>query len=142
MFNKVLIKEYNQKYPNKIQLNTAAEVYSEMHDIKQNDREFLVVFHLNTKNQIIAREIVSIGILNASLIHPREVFKHAICFSANAIILSHNHPSGDPTPSSEDIRVTKTLRDVGSLIGIDLTDHVIVCENDYYSLRMHNHDIF
>lgn len=98
-----------------------------------SDREQFLVLLLNSKNRIIKDEIVSIGILNASLVHPREIFKSAIRESANAIILVHNHPSGDSEPSSEDVFVTEQITKAGRLIGIKVLDHVIIGRNSHYS---------
>ena len=84
------------------------------------------MFLLNVKNQIIAKEVISIGILDGSLIHPREVFKAAVCAGAASIIVAHNHPSGDTTPSVQDREVTTRLREAGKILGIPLVDHVIV----------------
>ncbi|MCK5333958.1 MAG: DNA repair protein RadC, partial [Candidatus Aenigmarchaeota archaeon] len=91
--------------------------------------------YLDTKNRIIRDEIVSVGTLNSSLVHPREIFKGAIKESANAIILVHNHPSGDPTPSEEDKEVTKRLSDAGELLSINMLDHVIVGADEFYSFE-------
>jgi len=96
--------------------------------------EFSKRYALDSKNKIIKDEIISTGILNASLVHPREVFKSAIKESANAIILVHNHPSGDPTPSEEDKRITKILFDAGKFLDIKLLDHVIIGDT-YYSFK-------
>ena len=90
---------------------------------------------LDTQNQIISEELISVGILNASLIHPREVFNPAIKASSNSIILIHNHPSGVCKPSKEDETITKRLSDAGDLLDIKLLDHIIVGKNDYCSLR-------
>jgi DNA repair protein RadC len=90
---------------------------------------------LNTKHAVIAKKIVSIGHLNASLVHPRELFKDVIKKSSAAVILVHNHPSGDPTPSDEDIRVTKRLCEAGELLGIKVLDHIIVAGGRYLSFR-------
>ncbi len=98
-----------------------------------SDREQFLVLLLNSKNRIIKDEIVSVGILNASLIHPREVFKSAIRESANAIILVHNHPSGDPMPSEEDKVVTGIFKEAGRLLNIQVLDHVIIGRNSHYS---------
>lgn len=103
--------------------------------IGNEDREHFVVMMLSTKNTINAIHTASIGSLSSAIVHPREVFKAAIVANASSIILGHNHPSGDPTPSSEDIEVTKRLRDVGDLIGIDVLDHVIVGDERFYSLK-------
>lgn len=100
-----------------------------------NDKEYFMILHLNSKNRVIKDELVSIGTLNASLIHPREVFKSAIKESANSIILVHNHPSGDPAPSEEDEEVTERLFDAGDLLDIKVLDHVIIGSNDHYSFR-------
>lgn len=98
-----------------------------------SDREQFMVILVNSKNHIIKDEIVSVGILNASIVHPREVFKSAIRESAHAIIVAHNHPSGDPTPSEEDIIVTNSLVDSGNLLNIKLLDHIILGTKSYYS---------
>ena len=98
------------------------------------DREAFIVLLMNTKNRIIAEEVVSVGILDGSLIHPREVFKAAVAGSAAAIIIAHNHPSGDPAPSKEDQEVTRRLRDAGKILGIPVLDHVIVApEGGFFS---------
>ncbi|MBU4502279.1 MAG: DNA repair protein RadC [Nanoarchaeota archaeon] len=99
------------------------------------DKEHFMILHLDSKNRVIKDETVSIGTLNASLIHPREIFKSAIRESANAIILVHNHPSGDPTPSEEDEEITKRLFDAGELLNIKLLDHVIVGDEGCWSWR-------
>jgi len=98
-------------------------------------KETFKALYLDTKNQLIREETVSIGSLDASVVHPREVFKTAIQESAAAIILAHNHPSGDPEPSREDIELTRRLREGGSLIGIEVLDHIIVGDGRYTSLK-------
>lgn len=103
--------------------------------IGDSDREIFVVLHLNTKNEVTAYEEVSIGSINATIVHPREVFKSAICNNAAKIILSHNHPSGNPKPSKEDIQITNRINDAGEIIGISVLDHVIIGDNTYYSLK-------
>lgn len=100
-----------------------------------NDKEYFMILHLNSKNRVIKDEVVSIGTLNASLIHPREVFKSAIKESANSIILVHNHPSGDPAPSEEDEEITEKLFDAGDLLDIKVFDPVIIGSNNHYSFR-------
>lgn len=102
------------------------------------DREMFCCVLLDTKNRPIANHIVSIGTLNTTLVHPREVFRPAIRASANAIILSHNHPSGDPEPSKEDILITKRLVEVGEIVGINVLDHVIVGDKNFVSLKQEN----
>lgn len=90
------------------------------------DREGFAVIHLNARHEPVSVEIVSVGSLNASIVHPREVFKGAILAGAASIIIGHNHPSGDPEPSDEDRSITRRLADVGDLLGIAVLDHVIV----------------
>jgi DNA repair protein RadC len=105
-----------------------------------DDRETFVALYLNTKNRVIKKEIVSFGSLNANVVHPREVYKEAILNSAASVIVSHNHPSGDPTPSREDLEITEKLYEAGKIIGISLLDHVIIGEDGYfYSLKERGH---
>ena len=89
-------------------------------------QEAFVVITLNTKNKVLGKHLISIGTLNSSLVHPREVFRVGIMDNANAMILAHNHPSGDPTPSAEDIKVTRQLVGAGEIMGIKVLDHVIL----------------
>ena len=90
------------------------------------DKEAFVVAFLNTKNRVIDHEVVSVGTINSSIVHPREVFRNAIINKANAVIICHNHPSGDLTPSTEDINITKRLKETGNLLGIKVLDHLII----------------
>ncbi|MEW6724787.1 MAG: DNA repair protein RadC [Bacillota bacterium] len=106
-----------------------------MEEMRYLDKEHFQVVLLDTKNQVLGVQLVSIGGLASSIVHPREVFKEAIRRSAAAIILSHNHPSGDPTPSQDDIDVTRRLREAGKLLGIEVLDHIIIGDNRYMSLR-------
>ncbi len=97
--------------------------------------EHLKVLLLNTKSKVISIETASIGTLNASIVSPREIFKQAIRKSAASIVLVHNHPSGDTTPSTEDISATARIKECGKILGIQLLDHVIIGDIYYYSLR-------
>ena len=106
-----------------------------MEDLRYLQHEQFKILLLNTKNVIIACEEVSRGSLNASIVHPREVFARAIKRSAAAVILVHNHPSGDPTPSQEDINVTRRLVEVGRLVGIDVLDHLVIGDGVFCSLK-------
>lgn len=106
-----------------------------MEELRHLTQERFVCLFLNTKNQVLAQHTVFIGSLNSSVVHPREVFKEAIRRSSASIICLHNHPSGDPTPSKEDIEVTKRLIQVGQIIGIDVLDHVIIGDGRFYSLK-------
>lgn len=98
------------------------------------DREYSVVLGLNTKNEVNVISTISIGSLNSTVIHPREVFKILIESNSASFILGHNHPSGDPSPSKEDINVTLRLKECGKIMGIELLDHIIVGDNTYKSL--------
>ena len=103
--------------------------------LEESDREQLLVCCLDAKNQPTAINVVSVGNLNKSLVHPREVFKPAILSNSASIILFHNHPSGDPTPSNEDKLITQRLRESGEILGIKLIDHIIIGDNSYTSLK-------
>lgn len=103
--------------------------------IQYKKQEHFHCLYLNTKNQVIHERTVFIGSLNASIVHPREVYKEAFKHSAASIIVAHNHPSGDPTPSREDIDVTKRLIEVGEVMGIECLDHIVVGDDRYISLK-------
>lgn len=106
-----------------------------MEDMRVLNQEHFVALFLNTKNQVIHRQTIFIGSLNASIVHPREVFREAVKRSAASIIVAHNHPSGDPTPSQEDIHVTRRLVESGKMIGIELIDHIIIGNRKFVSLK-------
>ncbi len=99
-------------------------------------RESFFVFHLNNNHEIISFETVSIGTINQTLVHPREVFRAAIAIGASAIIIGHNHPSGKAVPSREDIRVTKNLVEAGEILGIPVVDHLVVRRTGFYSFKL------
>ena len=103
--------------------------------LRKEHREHFLVLLLNARHEVLGKETVSIGSLNASIVHPREVFKPAITASAASVILVHNHPSGDPEPSEEDLTITKRLVEAGELLGIQVLDHVIVASRGVVSLR-------
>lgn len=109
-----------------------------MDKMKYLEQEHFNIALLDTKNQILSIDNISIGTLNASIVHPRDVFKLAIKKNANSMILIHNHPSGDPSPSNEDIRVTERLAEVGEITGIKVLDHIIIGDNRYTSFREKN----
>jgi len=111
------------------------DVWQELKDIRSNKKEHFVIFYLDTRNQEIKREIISIGSLNANLVHPREVFEPAVRHTAAQIIIAHNHPSGDPEPSEDDLEVTKRLIEAGKILGIEIIDHIIVAKNSFLSFK-------
>lgn len=106
-----------------------------MEEMRVLNKEYLKVIVLDTKKNIITIKDISIGSLNSSIVHPREVFIEAIKSGGDSIIICHNHPSGDPTPSKNDIQVTKRLCECGKLMGIDLVDHIIIGDRKYESLK-------
>lgn len=118
------------------------------HILNGADREHLLVLSIDSKCRPLAIEIVSIGTVNATIAEPREIFKHAVLANAVGIILVHNHPSGDCTPSEEDTVITKRVNEAGKLLGIPLKDHVIIGDDGYFSynkngsLDVSNHDGF
>jgi DNA repair protein RadC len=103
--------------------------------LRKEAREHFLVLLLNARHEVLGRETVSVGSLNASIVHPREVFKPAILCSAASLVLVHNHPSGDPEPSEEDLAITKRLVEAGELLGIGVLDHVIVGSRGIVSFR-------
>ena len=106
-----------------------------MENMRYLDREHFKAIFLNIKNQVLALETISVGTLDSSIVHPRELFKAAIRKSSAGIILLHNHPSGDPTPSREDIEITKRFYKGGEILGISVLDHVIIGDNKFISLK-------
>ncbi len=106
-----------------------------MEEMRYLSQEHFVVLFLNTKNQVSAHETIFIGSLNASIVHPREVFQAAIRRNSASIICMHNHPSGDPTPSPEDIDVTRRLVEAGKILGIEVLDHIIIGDRRYTSMK-------
>jgi len=120
----------------KVKIKNAEDVYNYFKDeLEVKNKEHFYALFLDTKNRIIGEELVSVGTLNASVIHPREVFCSAIKCSANSIILVHNHPSGECEPSIEDEEVTKIINDAGNLLEIYLIDHVIIGKGSFKSLK-------
>lgn len=131
---RVLVSEENKK---KINSPTDVSNYlmKEMGDLK---KEHFNIIMLDNKNQVIEVHNVSIGSLNSAIVHPREVFKNAVRRSSASIILAHNHPSGNASPSKEDISITKRLVECGELMGIKVLDHIIVGKKEYFSFKEHN----
>lgn len=106
--------------------------------IKGKKKEHFLVLCLDTRNHLINTHTVSVGSLDCSIVHPREVFKEAISSCAASVIFVHNHPSGDPTPSEDDIKLTKRLVEASEIIGIDVLDHIIICDEDHLSMKAKN----
>lgn len=112
--------------------DAAALLMEEMRYLK---KEYMKLMLLNTKCQVISIEDISVGSLNASIVHPREVFQPAIKKSCASIIMAHNHPSGDPAPSKEDIAITRRIYEAGKIIGIELADHIIIGDGIFVSMK-------
>lgn len=107
-------------------------------NLSNSPQEKFVMIALDVKNNIAGAFTVHIGTTNASIVHPKDVFQRAILTNASSIIIAHNHPSGDPTPSPEDIEVTRRLCEAGALLGVEILDHIIIGDNHaYYSLKEH-----
>ena len=116
-------------------ISNPADAIPMVAEIKDERKEHFICLYLNARNQIIHKETVSIGSLSASIVHPREVFLAAITHSAASIILAHNHPSGDVSPSQDDIDLTHRLVRAGDIMGIEILDHIIVASADFVSLK-------
>jgi len=110
-----------------------SQIYETFSFLMKETKEMFLTAHLDGKNRIICMDLVSIGSLNQSIVHPREVFKTALLSSAAAIILVHQHPTGDPSPSSEDIAITRRLKEAGDIMGIKILDHIIIGDGEYLS---------
>jgi len=124
----------------KPKINSPEDVYRHIYPImREQKKEMFIELCLDTKNHITREEIISVGSLNANIVHPREVFRFALTASAAHIIVAHNHPSGDPTPSREDIEITKKLVETGNIMGIPLLDHVIIGDGRHFSMKEAGH---
>lgn len=133
VFSREVIREALPLYYATDRFISPEQVFELFRDLSLETKEHFLAFHLDGKNKIICLDRVSVGSLNQSIVTVREVMKSALLSSAAAIILVHNHPSGDPTPSGEDISITKRLTEAGVLIGIPVLDHIIVGNNQYVS---------
>ncbi|MFH1900337.1 MAG: DNA repair protein RadC [Patescibacteria group bacterium] len=112
-------------------INNAKDAMAQLQELRTAKKEHFVVLYLNARNQLVHKETISIGTLNASLVHPREVFKPAIDCLASNIILAHNHPSGDVEASEEDIELTRRIKRAGDIIGIEVIQHIVISNNNY-----------
>lgn len=125
-------KELDSKFTIRSPEDAANFLMPELEPLQQ---EHFVALYLNVKNQILHKQTIFVGSLNASIVHPRELFRVAIRRAAASIIVAHNHPSGNPTPSPEDIEVTKRLIEAGHILGVDLLDHLIIGDHQFISLK-------
>lgn len=132
-FGRRIARMSNESRPQFLHPSEAAHYM--MDRLRFERKEHFVALHLDTKHRLIGEEIVSVGSLNSSIVHPREIFKTALKRSAAAIICLHNHPSGDPTPSYEDVDVTRRLVEAGEILGVEVLDHIVLGENCFVSMR-------
>lgn len=135
IYRVALIREREEPYSSIVSYVDAAKIAQQYCD--GVDREICAVLLLDTKNNVIGINTVAMGSLNQATVHPREVFKPAILANAAGIIIVHNHPSGDPIPSAEDVATTERLVQAGEIIGIQLVDSIIIGYKTYYSMKAH-----
>ncbi len=134
----VLVKEKAGRYELPRQIGSPEDAYkavTTITNVQEEAQEVFGIFILNTKHKIVAVHEISRGILNSTLVHTREVFKQAVLHNAAAIICFHNHPSGNPEPSRDDVNITKRLVEAGKIMGIEILDHIIVGDDRYVSLK-------
>jgi len=121
---------------NNIKITSSKDIFNLIKsDVENNKQEYFYALYLDNKNKLIEKRLLFIGTINQSLVHPREVFKYAYINSASSIVIVHNHPSGDITPSKEDINITSVLKELGSINKIPILDHIIIGHNKYYSFN-------
>ncbi|AJG96778.1 DNA repair protein RadC [Clostridium beijerinckii] len=131
-----MVRESSVMYSNRKILSPREAVDLMRYMLEECDREKMIVCCLNTKNEPTNISVVSVGSLNSSIVHPREVFKTAIISNSASVIIAHNHPSGNAEPSKEDINITNRIKESGKIIGIEMIDHIIIGEgNNYTSLK-------
>ena len=129
------IEGYGYDLPKKSITNPEDAVKLVKNRLKDKKKEYFLAILLDSRNQPITVAQISVGSLNASIVHPREVFKEAVSACAASVILVHNHPSGDAAPSDEDIQITKRIKDSGAILGINVFDHIIIAGNNFTSLK-------
>jgi DNA repair protein RadC len=127
------VSETSPEYIHAERFTRSQDIFDCFENLKAETKEYFLALHLDTKNQIICQEVVSVGSLSMSVVHPREVFKTALLSSAAALVFVHNHPSGDPTPSAEDVNLTGRLREGAELLGLRVLDHIIIGSSSYTS---------
>ena len=135
VWEKLTINEVPANYiSGRTRVTSSREVFDLFRFLANETKEHFLALHMDSKNRILCLDHVSSGSLNASIVHPREVFKGCLLSSAAAVLFLHNHPSGNPDPSREDLELTTRLKDAGSLLGLRVLDHIIIGEDRYVSL--------
>jgi len=136
LFQAISEQYAKEKIPEKILLTSPQEVVNYLREkLGKEKKEHFLILSLDSRNNLIRENIVSVGILNANLVHPREVFKEAIDAHAASIIIAHNHPSGDPEPSEDDLEITHRLVESGKILGIEIFDHIIITKTKVFSFK-------
>ena len=136
MYKLQYVKEKSNNYEIDNKINhphNARDIFNEVFDMQIQSEEILGLLVLNTKNKVIGCFEVSRGSLSSSIVHPREIMKRVLLMNGSSFIMGHNHPSGDPAPSQEDINITKRMHECGKLLGIDLLDHIVVGDGERYA---------
>lgn len=127
VYETLLVREEVSDYLSRgTRYTSPSQVFDTFRFLQRETKEYFIALHLDGKNRILCIDMVSVGSLNQSIVHPRETLKNSLLSSAAAIILIHNHPTGDPSPSSEDIAITKRLSEASDIIGIKILDHIII----------------
>jgi len=126
-----VVKEHTNRYPKLDSARSVKEIAQQFLEDAATER--MLVFFVDAKNRLTGFNEASVGSLNVSIVHPRDTFRAAVIQGASAVILAHNHPSGDPTPSREDREATKRMVQAGKILGIRVLDHIVIGDNDYYS---------
>ena len=136
LFQAVAERMAKEQIPEKLDLNSSQAIVEYLQKaIGREQKEHLVVFYLDSQGCLIESKTIAVGILNAAIVHPREVFEPAVSFHAAGIIIAHNHPSGSAEPSSEDREITKQLVETGRILGIEIRDHIIIAKTEYFSFQ-------
>jgi len=131
-FTKRILKLGEETLP---KIESVKDVIAQFSYLRDKQREHLAALYLNARNEVVFKKHLFVGTLDANICHPREIFKYAIEKNAASIILVHNHPSGDPTPSKADLEITKRIQEAGKIMGIDVLDHVIISKNKIFSFK-------
>ena len=139
VFEDIAVNEGSEKYFHGDSIKNSRDIYELFSYLSRETKEHFIAIHLDTKNKIICIDTISIGSLTSSIVHPREVFKSVLLSSAASIAIVHNHPSGTPEPSTDDINITRKLREAGNFLGIPVIDHVIIGNGSYISLLEKGH---
>jgi len=131
-FTKRILKIGEETLP---KIESVKDVVAQFSYLREKQREHLAALYLNARNEVVFKKHLFVGTLDANICHPREIFKYALEKNSASVILVHNHPSGDPTPSKADLEITKRIQEAGKIMGIDLLDHIIISKNKIFSFK-------